>query len=245
MCEFKSGIAVKLNESEVQVYTLPWNDSHNDIREQHGIKENGLGLLSNNSTPIELVPQSKPIKLNDPDDWKFVFDADRPDWWTDGMTEQATRQLLQAAKADIEMANKEPLKAVNQNGRAISYIKKPSEAVQLAAVKQNGWSIQYIKKPYEALQLATVKQNGYVISFIKKPSEKVQLAAVKQEGWAIQYIKKPSEAVQLTAVKQDGWSIQYIKKPSEAVQLTAVKQNGYVIRFIKNPSEKVQLAAKR
>ena len=135
MCQFKSGIAVKLNESEVQVYTLSWNDSHNDIREQHGIKENGLGLLSNNSTPIELVPQSSPPKVNKPDDWKFIFDADYPDWWTDGMTEQATRQLLQAAKADIEMANKEPLKAVKQEGWAIQYIKKPSETVQLTAVK--------------------------------------------------------------------------------------------------------------
>ena len=245
MCQFKSGIAVKLNESEVQVYTLLCNDRHTQIREQHGIKENGLGLLSNNSTPIELVPQSKTIKLNDPDDWKFVFDAGRPGWWTDGMTEQATRQLLQAAKADIEMAKKDPMKAVKQDGCALRYIKNPSEAVQLASVKQDGYDLRFIKKPSEKVQLAAVNQNGYAVDYIKKPSDKVQLFAVKQYGYAIQYIKKPSEAVQLAAVKKDGNAIQFIKKPSDKVQLVAVKQRGNAIQYIKKPSEAVQLAAKR
>ena len=176
MCEFKSGIAVKLNESEVQVYTLLWNDRHTQIRKTHRIKENGLGLLSDNSTPIELVPQSSPPKVNKPDDWRFIFDADRPDWWTDGMTEQATRQLLRAAKADIEMAKKEPLKAVKQDGYAIKYIKNPSEAVKLAAVKQDGYDLRFIKNPSEAVQLVAVKQDGWAISYIKNPSEKVKLA---------------------------------------------------------------------
>ena len=134
MCEFKSGIAVKLNEEEVRVYTLPLIDRHTIIREKHGIKENGLGLLSNMSTPVELSPESSPPNFKDSSSWQFQFDDCRPDWWTEGMTEQATRQLMEAAKADLENDNeKEQLEAVKQHWSAIRFIKNPSEAVQMAA----------------------------------------------------------------------------------------------------------------
>ena len=153
MCEFKSGIAVKLNEEEVRVYTLPFIDSHTVIREKHGIKENGLGMLSNMSTPVELIPYGFPPNFKDSSSWKFKFDSDKPDWWTEGMTEQATRQLMEAAKADLENDNeKEQLEAVKQNGYAIQHIKNPSEAVQMASVKQNGNAIKYIKNLSEAVK---------------------------------------------------------------------------------------------
>ena len=203
MCEFKSGIAVRISEEEVRVYTLPLIDSHTVIREKHGIKENGLGLLSNMSTPVELIPQSLHPNFKKISSWKFKFDADKPDWWTEGMTEQATRQLMEAAKADFENDNeKEQLEAVKQDGYAIDYIKNPSEAVQLAAVKQNGNAIRFIKNPSEAVQMAAVKQNGYAIYFIKNPSKAVQVAAVKQNGYAIRYINNPSEAVKKVAANR-------------------------------------------
>jgi len=135
------------------------------------------------------------------------------------------------------------LAAVQQNRRAIQYLKNPSEAVQLAAVQQDGYAIEYIKNPSEAVQLAAVQQNGWVIQHIKNPSEAIQLAAVKKSGWSIQFLKNPSEAVQLAAVKKIGWAIEYLKNPSEAVQLAAVQQNGRAIECLKNPSEAVQLAA--
>ena len=222
MCEFKSGIAVRISEEEVRVYTLPFIDSHTEIREKHGIKENGFGMLSNMSTPVELVPHGFPPNFKDSSSWKFKFDSDKPDWWIEGMTEQATRQLMEAAKADLENDNeKEQLEAVKQNGYAIRYIKNPSEAVQMAAVKQRGFAIRHIKNPSEAIKMAAVKQDGYAIAYIKNPSEAVQMAAVKNDGDAIKYIKNPSEAVQMAAVKQDGYAIQFIKNPSEAVQMAA------------------------
>ena len=177
MCEFKSGIAVKLNECEVEVYTLPLIDRHTLIREKHGIKENS-GSLSDFSTPVELVPKRYPVKSFDPVDWKFVFDDRRPDWWTDSMTDQATSQLLNAARQDLENENEqEHLAAVKQDGYAIRFIKNPSEKIQIAAVKQNGIALCYIKKPSEEVQLAAVKQNGDAIEFIKNPSEAVKKVA--------------------------------------------------------------------
>ena len=155
MCEFKSGIAVKLNECEVEVYTLPLIDRHTLIREKHGIKENS-GSLSDFSTPVELVPKRYPVKSFHPVDWKFVFDAGKPDWWTDAMTEQAISQLLSAARQDLE----------NEN-----------EQEQLEAVKQDGYAIEFSKNPSEEVQLEAVKQNGYAIRFIKNPSEKVKKVA--------------------------------------------------------------------
>jgi hypothetical protein len=182
MCEFKSGIAVKINEEEVRVYTLPLIDSHTIIRKKHGIKENGLGMLSDMSTPIELIPQKFPPNFKQSSSWKFKFDDCRPDWWTDSMTEQATRQLMEAAKADLENDNeKELLEAVKQNGFAIQFIKNPSEALKMAAVKQNGFAIQFIKNPSEAVQKAAVQQAGYAIKFINNPSEAVKKAALKQK----------------------------------------------------------------
>ena len=39
------------------------------------------------------------------------------------------------------------LRMVRQDGRAIKYIKNPSEEVQMEAVKYDGWTIRYIKNP--------------------------------------------------------------------------------------------------
>ena len=154
-------------------------------------------MLSNMSTPVELIPYGFPPNFKDSSSWKFKFDSDKPDWWTEGMTEQATRQLMEAAKSDLENNN---------------------EKEQLEAVKQDGYAIQLIKNPSKAVQMATVKQNVLTIYHIKNPSEAVQMAAVNQEGLAIRHIKNPSEAVQMAAVKQDGDAIQFIKNPSEAVK---------------------------
>jgi hypothetical protein len=135
------------------------------------------------------------------------------------------------------------LAAVNQNERAIQYIKNPSEAVQLAAVNQRGYVLEYIDNPSEAVQMAAVNQYGYAIQYIDNPAPELQLAAVKQNGDAIEYIDNPSEAVQLAAVNQSGYAIQYIDNPAPELQLAAVKRNGDAIQYIKNPTPAVQLAA--
>jgi len=106
MCQFKSGIAVRISESEVEIRTLPFEDSHTNIREKFNISEDNLGL-SRYSTPVELIPTK--LDFEDNSCWKLVFDSSKPDWWEDGMTEKATIQLLKAAKEDFDafMSGKE------------------------------------------------------------------------------------------------------------------------------------------
>jgi len=114
MCQFKSGIAVRISESEVEVRTSPFEDSHTNIREKFNISEDNLGL-SRYSTPVELIPTK--LDFEDNSCWKLVFDSSKPDWWEDGMTEKATIQLLKAAKEDFDalMSGKEYLRSFDLN----------------------------------------------------------------------------------------------------------------------------------
>ena len=106
MCQFKSGIAVRISESEVEVRISPLEDSHTKIREKFNISEDNLGL-SRYSTPVELIPTK--LDFEDNSCWKLVFDDNKPDWWTEGMYDQCIDQLFKAAKEDFDalMSGKE------------------------------------------------------------------------------------------------------------------------------------------
>jgi len=97
MCQFKSGIAVKISEDEVKIYTLKGEDSHTKIRKEYNIRD-GIGAGASRQTPVELVPVRGLLKK---EDYDFVFDAGKPDWWTDNMTVSAKAQLFSAIKAEI------------------------------------------------------------------------------------------------------------------------------------------------
>jgi len=114
MCQFKSGIAVRISESEVEVRTSPLEDSHTKIREKFLIREDNF-CLSRYNTPVELLPTK--LDFEDKSCWELVFDAGQPDWWEDGMTEKATIQLLKAAKEDFDalMSGKEYLGSFDLN----------------------------------------------------------------------------------------------------------------------------------
>ena len=106
MCQFKSGIAIRISESEVEVRTSPLEDSHTNIREKCNIRENTFGL-SRYSTPVELIPTK--LDFEDNSCWELVFDDNKPDWWAEGMHDQCIDQLLKAAKEDFDalMSGKE------------------------------------------------------------------------------------------------------------------------------------------
>ena len=102
MCVFKSGIAVKVSESEVDVRTCELVDSHTEIRKAHGLPEDGTTAGVLKTTPLEAIPTRLDAEgIGDEANWKLRFDAGRPDWWTDGMTGQALRALIRAAKLDV------------------------------------------------------------------------------------------------------------------------------------------------
>jgi hypothetical protein len=92
MCEYRSGIAT-LVDDVVTVYTLPGNDSHEDIRERHGIRD---GCTDYRQAPVELVPTT----LWDYDTYQLDWDGRRPEWADDAVADQVREYLLRVCRAD-------------------------------------------------------------------------------------------------------------------------------------------------
>lgn len=98
MCQFKSGICVYLPETQdMRIYTSKKEDSHTEIRREHGLRD-GAGdndMFARYQTPVEFIPVTS---LTDIAGWKFIFDAGKPDWWEDWMTEKAKKHLFTKAR---------------------------------------------------------------------------------------------------------------------------------------------------
>ena len=76
MCRFKSGIILK----NKVVLAPDGNDSHSDLLESLGIKDNNINAMTK-FIRAELVPKDG-NKATDVNDWKFVVDQDIvPDWY--------------------------------------------------------------------------------------------------------------------------------------------------------------------
>ena len=93
MCRFKSGIILKS-----KVVVAPGeNDSHSDLLESLGIKDDYFGA-TNVFVRAELVPANDEWWINpaeEPDKWQFVVDQDmRPEWFDDGEGEKVFREAV-------------------------------------------------------------------------------------------------------------------------------------------------------
>ena len=93
MCRFKSGIILK-NKA---VVAPGENDSHSDLLESLGIKDDYFGA-TNVFVRAELVPANDEWWINpaeEPDKWQFVVDQDmRPEWFDDGEGEKVFREAV-------------------------------------------------------------------------------------------------------------------------------------------------------
>ena len=119
MCQWKSGIAVRVSETDIEVRTLLGKDSHSEIRASYGIPEDNGGMVGRGQTPIEFIP-ARGFKEQDFD---LVFDAGKPEWWTDGMTEQAKSQMWLAVNADMKTGNVEKLQLTLTCGVELAWLK--------------------------------------------------------------------------------------------------------------------------
>ena len=93
MCRFKSGIILKN-----KVVVAPGeNDSHSDLLESLGIKDDYFGA-TNVFVRAELVPIDDEWWINpaeEPDKWQFVVDQDmRPDWFDESEHEKIFREAV-------------------------------------------------------------------------------------------------------------------------------------------------------
>ena len=94
MCQMISGIAVLTDGDKIKVYTSETSDSHSNIREEFGIRDDN-SPIADRQTPVELIPVES---LTDVNGMEVRFDAGKPNWWTDDMTDETVRQLYRALK---------------------------------------------------------------------------------------------------------------------------------------------------
>jgi len=59
----------------------------------------------------------------------------------------------------------------------------------LKAVEEDGYALQYVKDQSEAICLKAVERNGYALRYVKDQSEAICLKAVEEDGDALQYVK--------------------------------------------------------
>lgn len=88
------------------------------------------------------------------------------------------------------------LEAVNVNGLALEYVKKPNFFINKAAVKENGLAIQFVKHQTPSLQLDAIKENPSAIYYIKKPTPAALLLAIKENYEALRYNQMPGLAAE-------------------------------------------------
>lgn len=58
----------------------------------------------------------------------------------------------------------------------------------LKAVEQDGYALQYVKDQTEAICLKAVERHGYALRYVKDQTEAVCLKAVEQEPYALQFV---------------------------------------------------------
>ena len=96
MCQFKSAIVLKNGD----VLHLDGVDSHEDIMEHHGVKDNDYICR------VEFVPGEN---MADVKKYKLKIDQERPKWFTENVERKATTRLRQIIKKYIVTEDKNVL----------------------------------------------------------------------------------------------------------------------------------------
>ena len=96
MCEFKSALVLQSEE----IITSPFTESHEDLIEIGGIKDNGKAFVR-----IEFVPTDNQYANID----KYVLKVDQedtPDWWTTEVVERVTVRMRDSIRQMIVTEDK-------------------------------------------------------------------------------------------------------------------------------------------
>ena len=82
----------------------------------------------------------------------------------------------------------------------------------LAAVQQDGRALQYVKEQTPEICLAAVQKNGSALEFVKEQTPEICLAAVQKYGRALRYVKEQTPEICLAAVQKDGSALEFVKE---------------------------------
>ena len=80
--------------------------------------------------------------------------------------------------------------AVQQDGRALEFVKEQTPELCKLAVQENGLALRFVKEQTEEICKLAVQENGMAILFVKEQTEEICKIAVQQNGALLQYVKK-------------------------------------------------------
>ena len=94
----------------------------------------------------------------------------------------------------------------------VAFERWSNETYCLKAVEEDGYALQYVKEQTENICLKAVEEDGDALRYVKEQTENVCLKAVEEDGYALQYVKDQTENVCLKAVEKNGDALQYVKE---------------------------------
>ena len=68
----------------------------------------------------------------------------------------------------LYFTEEESLKAVEQNGCALKYVKEQTEVICNKAVEQTGYALKYVREQTEAICNKAVEQDGYALQYVNE-----------------------------------------------------------------------------
>jgi hypothetical protein len=110
------------------------------------------------------------------------------------------------------------------------------ETYCLRAVQQNGRALQYVKNQTDAINLEAVKQCPYALEYVNNQTNDICLEAVRRNGWALQYVNEQTEEICLIAVRQHGHALAYVKKQTPEICRVALQSDCYASKYVKDIS---------
>jgi hypothetical protein len=113
----------------------------------------------------------------------------------------------------------------------------------LTAVQQNAKALKYVKKQNQEICFAAVRQDGCALRFVENQNRELCLAAVQQDSDALEFVKKQDRGLCLAAVRQEGCALRFVENQNRELCLAAVRQNGYALEFAKEQDQELCLAA--
>jgi hypothetical protein len=133
--------------------------------------------------------------------------------------------------------------AVQQNGRALQYVKDQAFDLCMAAVQQDGRALRFVNNQTFDLCMAAVQQDGLALRYVDDQIPELCIAAVQQDGVALEYVKDQTFDLCMAAVQQDGLALRYVDDQTPELCIAAVQQDGLALEYVKDQNPDLVAAA--
>ena len=137
------------------------------------------------------------------------------------------------------------LEAVREDGHALKFVVKQTEAVCLEAVKQEGNNLMHVLEQTREICLAAINNNTYALAHVKDQTPELCLKAIEQSPDAVHYVKDQSKELCLEAIRQDPLALEYVKNQTPELCMEAVRQDPLALRYVKDQTPELCMEAIR